>query len=111
MTTGTDNATKRIISELVVEDPSYTDIVEQFVDGLSERVREMEDAIRASDYETLRVAAHRLKGSGGGYGFPILTERAAELERHAKTHTENECLKAFDRLRGTVGRVAVGPDA
>ena len=111
MASETDSSTRRIISDLVIEDPSYTDIVEQFVNGLADRLREMEDAIRTSDFDMLRVAAHRLKGSGGGYGYPILTERATELERHAMAHTESECRSAFDRLRDTMNRIAVGPSA
>lgn len=110
MTSEINSPTKRIISDLVVEDPSYTDIVEQFVDGLSARVREMEEAIQSSNYETLRSAAHRLKGSGGGYGFPILTEQAGELERYAKAQTEEKCKEVFGLLRDTVGCIAVSHD-
>lgn len=92
-------------SELVKEDATFADIVQQFVDGLSLRLKTMEDAIRAADFEALRVAAHQLKGSGGGYGYPILTDRAAELERQAKTKQLEECQAMIRQLREICARV------
>jgi len=94
-------------SELVRENASFAEIVTQFVAGLNERVARMEDAIRAADFDALRVAAHQLKGSGGGYGYPILTERAAELERHARNQALDPCLKAIDELKTICERVVV----
>jgi HPt (histidine-containing phosphotransfer) domain-containing protein len=94
-----------IRSHLLRKDASFADIVTQFVDGLSGRVSRMEDAIRAADFEALRAAAHQLKGCGGGYGFPILTEQAAELEQHAKNRALEECLEALDILKSICGRV------
>lgn len=103
------DAKKPIGSELVREDASFADIVLQFVNSLSERVNRMEEAIRAADFEALRVAAHQLKGSGGGYGYPVLTERAAELERKAKMKTIDECVAALNELKQICSRVVVEP--
>ncbi|UCE58748.1 MAG: Hpt domain-containing protein [Phycisphaerales bacterium] len=97
-------------SELVAEDESFADIVVQFVDGLSRRLDTMEDAIRASDFEALRTAAHQLKGSGGGYGYPILTERAAELEKGAKAKLLGDCAQQIEELRQLAARIVVSAD-
>jgi HPt (histidine-containing phosphotransfer) domain-containing protein len=97
-------------SDLVREDASFGDIVLQFVEGLSERLANMERAIRMSDLEALRVAAHQLKGSGGGYGYPILSERAADLERHAKAGLADECMQALGELKALCERVVVNTD-
>ncbi len=96
-------------SELVREDASFADIVTQFVAGLDDRLRRMDDAVRAADFDALRVAAHQLKGSGGGYGYPILTERAAQLERHAKDRTLDECIASVEELKAICKRVVVDP--
>ena len=50
-------------SDLLKEDPSFADIVVQFVEGLSNRLATMEEALNTSDFQALRVAAHQLKGS------------------------------------------------
>ncbi len=97
-----------IPSELVREDPGFADIVLEFLDGLGARLGEMEDALRQSDFERLRVAAHQLKGSGGGYGYPVLTERAAELETLAKKQALDDCIDAIEQLKSIASRVIVG---
>lgn len=97
-------------SELIQEDASYADIVVQFVDGLSKRLTTMEDAVREADLDALRGAAHQLKGSGGGYGYPILTELARELEERAKAGTLEECAKQVDELKEVAKRIVVSVD-
>lgn len=100
-----------IASELVQEDASFADIVVQFVEGLDARLAKMHDAIEKSDFEALRGAAHQLKGSGGGYGYPILTELAAELERFAQSEVLDDCKTALDELKNTCSCVVVESDA
>ena len=99
-----------IPSELVREDPSFADVVIQFVEGLGERVKAMEDAIRAADFEALRVAAQQLKCGGGGYGYPVLAERAAELERQARMQALHNCQKVLDELKQLCLRLVVAED-
>ena len=103
-------AEERIASELVQEDASFADIVVQFVEGLSNRLTTMEDALRAADFDALRAAAHQLKGSGGGYGYPILTEHAAELEKLARVKAVDDCSKEIEELKQLCARVVVGVD-
>lgn len=98
-----------IRSELVEEDASFADIVLEFVEGLSERIRVMDNAVRVGDFEALQMAAHRLKGSGGGFGYPILSERAAELEKRAKAHLLEDCTEALTSLKSVCDRVVVDP--
>ncbi len=99
----------RIRSELVRDDAALADIVMKFVAGLSDRISRMQDAIRAADYEALRTAAHQLKGSGGGFGYPILTECAAQLEKHAKCESLGLCVEAIEELKTICQRVVVEP--
>lgn len=96
-----------ISSEIVKTDPSFAELVTQFVEGLGERLANMDGAIRAADFERLRVAAHQLKGSGGGYGYSILTELAGGLEKHAKSMSMTDCISSFDVLREVCSRIVV----
>lgn len=97
-------------SELVQEDASFADIVAQFVEGLSNRLTRIEEAINTADFESLRTAAHQLKGSGGGYGYPTVSEAAAKIEREAKARALDECVESFEQLKQLCERVVVSPD-
>ena len=97
-------------SDLVREDVSFTQIVLEFIQGMDNRLEAMERAIRISDFEALRIAAHQLKGSGGGYGYPVLSQRAAELETHARAGLVDECMQAFSELKTVCERVVISTD-
>lgn len=74
----------RLISELLNEDPDMLDIVEEFVDGLGPRIDELKSAFAASNWDELATLAHRLKGAGGSYGYPELSEIGADMETSFK---------------------------
>lgn len=99
-----------ISSELIKEDPSFEGIVVQFVDGLGRRLETMEQAFRVADLNALRISAHQLKGSGGGYGYPLLTEEAAKLESFAKDGMLDDCASALASLKELCTRVVVTTD-
>jgi CheY-like chemotaxis protein/HPt (histidine-containing phosphotransfer) domain-containing protein len=69
----------RLVSEYAV-DPDMAPLVERFVAGLAEKRCALQRAALETDLEPLRRLAHQLKGAGGGYGFPTITEAAAEVE-------------------------------
>lgn len=99
-----------IPSDLVRDDPSFADLVLDFVNGLSQRLETMEDAMHTKDLESLRRAAHQLKGSGGGYGYPVLTQHAGELEQSAKAGALEACTTELAELQSLCKRIVVSPD-
>lgn len=105
MTTGPCKNHDPIESLLVREDPSFAELVDLFLGGLPERIQTMERAIRAGDFDALRIAAHQLKGCGAGYGYPILTQHAAELESQALHQQLEDCASSLGALRDICGRV------
>jgi signal transduction histidine kinase/DNA-binding NarL/FixJ family response regulator len=40
-------------------------------------------ALKREDYDSIKKMAHKMKGTGAGYGFPLLTELGAALEKAA----------------------------
>ena len=96
-----------IASTLALEDPTFIDLVEQFVRALPDRIETMGRAIKSADFEALRSSAHQLKGCGGGYGYPVLTECAAKLEGFAKNHALTDCIVALEELQELCARVVV----
>lgn len=95
-------------SELVRQDPSLAEIVIEFVEALPERIKQMEESLNASDFEALRTTAHQLKGSGGGYGYDLVTQQARELELHAASQASEECVRGVRELAALAARIAAG---
>lgn len=99
-----------IPSDLVNQDKSFTDLVQEFVDGLDRRMADMGAALSVGDFQALTHLAHQLKGSGGGYGYPVLTELSSQIEQHALTEALPACQQALDELKVMITRVVVKPD-
>lgn len=60
---------------------------------------ELEEAMRTANHESLRAAAHRLKGSAGMLGLPRLSACAKCLEFAAKEHNDEVATRALAGLR------------
>lgn len=75
-----DNNLPPLTSEFA-GDAELTELVEFFVQEMDGRVRDLRTALEADDLQTLRRLAHQLKGAAGGYGFPVIGDAAATVER------------------------------
>ena len=67
-------------------------------------------ALDRKDYEYMRVFGHRMKGSGGGYGFAGLSETGAQLEQAAQSRNDGELLNHAAALEQYLARVELASD-
>jgi HPt (histidine-containing phosphotransfer) domain-containing protein len=81
-------------------DPDLADLLEEFISELPARAGAIEQARAAGDFDTLIRLGHQLKGSAGAYGFPSITEAAANLEHIARRRA------SLEELIGAVQSVA-----
>lgn len=58
----------------------------------------MESCLADGDFEQISRLGHRLKGSGGSFGFPELTEVGGRLEDAAKHHDTAACEASLTDL-------------
>jgi signal transduction histidine kinase/CheY-like chemotaxis protein/HPt (histidine-containing phosphotransfer) domain-containing protein len=63
---------------------SLEDLVPNYLDKRRKDLPKFTGALEAEDFETLRRLGHNLKGSGGSYGFQVLTEIGAAIEASAR---------------------------
>lgn len=73
-----------IIRSEFAEDADMKQVLSEFVQQLPEQVGRLLGLLRQGDLEELRRAVHQLKGAGGGYGFPMVTQLAAATEDRIK---------------------------
>lgn len=74
------------------DEPEMAELIAAFVTELPYRVARMEAALLDHDHATLASLAHQLKGAGGGYGFPRISDAAAQLETIVRENGETAAV-------------------
>ncbi|MDZ4797354.1 MAG: response regulator [Bryobacteraceae bacterium] len=64
-------------------DPALADVVPEYLARRRRDVPAILTSLGFADYDSIRVLGHNMKGSGGGYGFPVLSEIGARIEKAA----------------------------
>jgi len=81
-----------LISDLT-NDPDMLELVEIYVDELPDKVADLERTLEECDLDELARLAHQIKGTSGGYGFGLISARAAVVEQSATDGAEPEMLQ------------------
>ena len=81
------------IRSIFENDPDMMEIVRDFAAALPARRRSLQALLEANALDALQVAAHQLKGAGGGYGFQPITDTAARLEQALREGVDASALK------------------
>ena len=68
---------------IVYIDPDLEAIVPGFLENRRKDSATLDAALRGNDWMTLRLLGHRMKGDGGGYGFPQISAIGDVLEQAA----------------------------
>jgi len=78
------------------DNPVIARILPGFFGSLDARVQALRAALAANQFEELRRLAHQIKGAGGSYGYPSITEAARKLEADAREgRHENAAASAW----------------
>jgi signal transduction histidine kinase/CheY-like chemotaxis protein len=82
--------------------PEFQMLRLEFISELELRIESMQDAFTRHDFDELANLAHKLKGAGGSFGYTILTDSAAVLERATRNDDQPAAQSALDVLRRNV---------
>jgi CheY-like chemotaxis protein/HPt (histidine-containing phosphotransfer) domain-containing protein len=104
----TADCSEPLHSILVEQDPEFLEIVDQFVQNLPDIIATIAGSYQQQDWKHLRETIHNLKGMGGGFGFPQLTDTAAEIEACLLRRDSAAIEKLIDELRCTRDRIQAG---
>jgi signal transduction histidine kinase/ActR/RegA family two-component response regulator/HPt (histidine-containing phosphotransfer) domain-containing protein len=75
------------------DEPTVKKLLEKFIDRLPERVNTMHALLAGEDVAALKQAVHQLKGAGGGYGFPSITQAAGQVEDRFRAEADLETIR------------------
>jgi HPt (histidine-containing phosphotransfer) domain-containing protein len=84
-------------------------MVAAYVDRCRTALPDAEAALDNLDHNFLRVYGHRLKGSGGGYGIPRLTEMGSAIEQAAKRGATAELQMLLAALQVYLSKIEILP--
>jgi len=88
-------------------DPDMMEILAEYVLGMPETVAKLQELVREADLAQLKRVLHQVKGSGGGYGFDILSAQAADAEEATKAGAAMDEIQArVDSLLATMRNIA-----
>lgn len=98
------------IRSLFEDDPDMAELVRGFASELPARAGSLEELLSGNDLAELQRLAHQLKGAGGGYGFPQITDAAASLEQAIKEGADGSVIKERTALVCEVLRAVKAPE-
>ncbi|MBM4054107.1 MAG: Hpt domain-containing protein [Planctomycetes bacterium] len=99
-----NNTQKDIIVRI---DPDLKEIVPDFIRNRHNDILKINEALKSSDYETIRILGHSMKGSGGGYGFDAISDIGAIIEIAAKNKTPKDIIHQLNTLSSYLRRVKI----
>ena len=90
------------------DDPEMVMILGEFIGRLNGQVAAMRQAYDDERYEELQRLAHRLKGAGGSYGYPLLTDASKKLEDAGKARDGDAAKTAIDDVAAMCAAIQRG---
>jgi CheY-like chemotaxis protein len=85
------------VVKILVEE-GLEDVVPGYLAKRRAEVAAYREALTRKNMDAIRTMAHRMKGTGAGYGFPVLTELGAALEQSAVGSDTEEIRRKVDEL-------------
>jgi len=80
------------------DDPEYHKLAQKFRDGLPAMHADIERAAAAQDWVALQSVVHKLKGMGGGFGYPKLSSLSATVLAALRAESYLELPKPLGEL-------------
>ena len=103
-TQANDNHDEKIV---VFVDEDLHDLIPGYLAGRQKDIAALRAALTLGDYEAIRSIGHKMKGSGGGYGFDQITEIGRAIEDAAKIDHGEEIHRQIEALKTYLERVEV----
>lgn len=86
-------------------DPEMQQLIDAFVAKLPDYVGPLEQAARDEHWDRVHEIAHKLKGLGGGMGYPVISDIAASIMFQVKAGNFAEAVQQVSRMVKSAARV------
>lgn len=90
-----------------IDDEDMLEIIPDYLESRRDELAVLQDAVAQQDFATLCGIGHKLKGSGGSFGFDRISEIGSHLESSAKAQDLQAIEQEIAKLRDYLDRVEV----
>ena len=94
---------------VVAVDAQIAALVPRFLANRAADVGRIRTALAHADFESIRIAAHAMKGAGGGYGFPEISRLGAAMEASARQRDPAQIVELVASLDAYLARIVLAP--
>ena len=91
----------------VTIDPDLAELVPGFLNNRRRDVDKLTALLKAGNFTDIRMIGHSMKGAGGGYGFDLITDIGAAIERAALVADSKIIQAGIEQLADYLARVDV----
>ena len=88
-------------------DSDLEDLIPGYLENRRQDVEAILRAMENKDFEAIRVLGHTMKGTGGSYGFELITDLGRALEKAARDLDEASVKQSAVSLRDYIQAVEV----
>jgi len=83
---------------IVHVDEEIEDLIPGFLENRRKDLIALKEALAKGDHESISRLGHKMKGTGGGYGFDLITDLGVSIEEAAKEKNNDEIQKRIHEL-------------
>ena len=92
---------------VTIDDPEIASLVPEFLEHRRSDVRSWRQALDANEFGVIQASAHKMKGTGRGYGFTAISRIGDDLEYAAHQQDRDRMRLLIDELDAYLSRVRV----
>lgn len=92
---------------IAMVDEDLRDLIPGYMENRRKDITEILTALDRDDFEIIRSLGHKIKGSGGGYGFDEITEIGRACEDAAKQSHAQKVREQVNRLQVYLDNVEI----
>ncbi len=91
----------------VVIDMELKDLIPGYLKNRRRDIEELKRCHQVQDFESCRSMGHKMKGSGGGYGFDRITEIGFQLEAVAHAEDGDKVYEQIQQLQEYLDSISI----
>ncbi|MBF0519665.1 MAG: Hpt domain-containing protein [Nitrospirae bacterium] len=92
---------------IVTVEEEIIDLIPRYLEHRRKDIKAINKAVEDSDFESIRLLGHSMKGSGGGFGCDEITDIGDRMEIAAKEKNSDVIMELTHQLSSYLDRVRV----